>query len=146
MELANSLLDSTLAASKTPAMPEALSFAPGLSDTPSNGSVTLLSISPDIITKSFGLSDPLWIAITFTISVRDGIRLSPDTLSEIYITSMQPLHKSEIFLNSLYIQRVAAPMPRWSDTFSDKVCRVPKFASLLMSCEILLGDTSDTIL
>ena len=55
----NLYLLKTLAASITPAMPDALSFAPGDKDMKSLESLTRLSISPLIIINLFGLVLPL---------------------------------------------------------------------------------------
>ena len=79
IELSNLYLDKTLAASIVPAMPEALSFAPGESDSKSFGSETLLSISPLIITYRFGYLVPFWIATTLLIQT-SRINLLPSAL------------------------------------------------------------------
>ncbi len=65
---------STRAASMTPAMPEALSLAPGASVVASMTSETRESMSPDMRTYRFGCSVPRRTATTFTTQVSSGTR------------------------------------------------------------------------
>ena len=106
----NLCLVSTLAASKTPASPDALSFAPGESDSESIGSLTLESISPLIIINRFGSSDPRRMATILTTSVGFGI-LGPETMSPTVKISRHCPQFSEISSNSFASQRLAAPIP-----------------------------------
>ena len=82
MLLAKSYLLSTLAASSTPAMPEALSLAPGESSVPLRGSEIRLSISPDMIIYLSGYTVPRFMASTLTMLVDTGILLlSPSSMT-----------------------------------------------------------------
>ncbi len=72
----NSYCDRIRAASMVPAIPDALSLAPGASVTPSEPSEARESMSPDMMTYRFGCSVPRRTAITFTISTGSVIRPS----------------------------------------------------------------------
>ena len=66
MLVGNRYCVSTRAASMVPAMPLALSLAPGASVSPSSVFEARESMSPDIITYLSGWVVPRWIAMTFT--------------------------------------------------------------------------------
>ena len=124
-----------------PAIPEALSLAPGASLTPSNGSDALESMSPDITTyRSVGTRAGK-IAITLTTSVGSGILRSPLITLDCVKTRRQSPHSREMVSKDALIHRRAAPMPLVSDSVSDKVWRVPNPANLRMSFSIRVADT-----
>ena len=113
----------TRAASITPAMPLALSLAPGESLVASSASETRESMSPVMMTRRSGSVVPGSTARTFTTQVSTGIRDpgSPFTRVLWNETSRQPPHRSEIRSSSALIQRLAPPMPRVSLSVSDSV-------------------------
>ena len=79
MPVGNSYFVRTRAASMAPAVPVALSLAPGASVTASLPLDALESMSPDITTYRFGWTVPRWIATTFTTQVSSGTRLEAGT-------------------------------------------------------------------
>jgi hypothetical protein len=73
--------DSSRAASITAAVPEPSSLAPGASAAAFIGSVTRLSIWPEMMTTRFGSTLPRWMAMTFVTRVGLGTR-RPVTTSD----------------------------------------------------------------
>jgi len=74
-----------------------------------------------------------------------GIRGVGPTMSLTYSTSRHPPQAAEMRSNSAFTQRRAAPMPRVWETVSERVWRVPKPTSRVMSARMRSAETAATM-
>jgi hypothetical protein len=136
--------ESTRAASITAAVPDASSLAPGASEVKFIGSVTRLSMWPEITITRSGSVVPRWMASTSITSVGLGMRVVPETICEGVSIIRQPPQSLEMAWNSDATQRRAAPIPRVGDLVSESVCLVPKPTSLVIVARCRSGETLPT--